>query len=202
MRHKCTLQDSQQVVFVERICGIQHLIGLLFRQFQTHGCQLVHHSLTLTNLLHQLDGQGVHQMPLRNATVFSSHGQRQYVLVIVQGNTGQKCIDFLDHLAIALMTGSLIGAEEFGQHIDLIVRHALDGHVADANLVRIVGATALQTSAIHGNTSFHANGNRHLNQLCSFQELLSTGNGIMVNDTGGAQTLHTGGIYRRCGGIR
>ena len=139
-------------------------------------------------------------MALGNAAVFGCLGKGKHIPVIVQGNS-HKFVDSCNHLPVAFMTGSLIGLKELGKGVDLIVGYGLDRHIADAHLVRVVGATALKPRAVHGYPGFHTNGYRHIHQFCRLQELLRAGNGVMVDDTGGTQALHPGSVDRCGGGV-
>ena len=82
------------------------------------------------------------------------------------------------------------------------MRHTLNGHIADTHLIGVVGTATLQPGAFHRYASLHADGNGHIDDFCRLQELLCAGDGIVVDNTGGTQTLHAGGIDRSGGGIR
>ena len=99
------------------------------------------------------------------------------------------------------MTGFLIRLKERCQHIDLIVRNALNSHIADTHLIRVIGTATIQSGSCHRYAGFHTDRYRHIHDFCCLQKLDSTGNRIMVNNAGCAQSLHTGGIHSRCGRI-
>ena len=140
-------------------------------------------------------------MALRHTAVLRRHRQRKHVAVIIQVHANQR-IDRSDHLPVSLVAGFPVGLKKFRQSVNLIVGNALNGHVAHAHLIRVIGSASFQTGAFHGHTALHADGCRHLYNFRSFQKFLRAGDGIMVNNSSGTQSLHAGCIHCRRGGIR
>ena len=140
-------------------------------------------------------------MPLGHAAVFFCFTQREHVAVIVQRDAVQQRVDFFDHRTVSAASGCTIGREPGVQLVDLIVRDGLDGHVADADLIGVVGALALHGCAVHRHAALHADGHRHADQLCRREEFPRAGNRVVVNDASCAQAFHPRGIDRGGGGV-
>ena len=139
-------------------------------------------------------------MPLGDAAALVVHGQGQHVPVVVQ-ILPQQGVDLLDHLPVADVPGRPVGGEEGVQPVDLVMGHRLDGHIADAHLIGVVGAAALEPGPGHGGAALHADGHRDVHQLGGLQELPGAGDGVVVDDPGGAEPLHAGGVDRGGGGV-
>ena len=129
-------------------------------------------------------------MALGDTAFFRCHRKRKHILFVVKGDLRQKGVDLCHHLPISFVTGLTEGTEELRQGADLVVGYALDGHIADAHLVRVIGAAVCQGRVCHRHPAFHTDGDRHFHQLCSLQKFLCAGNGIVVDDTGGAKAFH------------
>ena len=139
-------------------------------------------------------------MPLRDAAALVVHGEGQHVPVIVQV-LPQQSVDLVDHLPVASVPGRPIGGEPLVEGLDLVVGDGLDGHIADAHLIGVVGAAPLEAGAVHAGAAFHAHGDGNLHQPGGLEKFPRTGNGIVVDDAGGAEALHPGRVDRRRGRI-
>ena len=60
-RHERGFQNAQQIVLVERIRGIEHLVLLLFTEAQADGCEIVYHRLALSGFYNHFLCQRVQQ---------------------------------------------------------------------------------------------------------------------------------------------
>ena len=140
-------------------------------------------------------------MPLGHAAVFLRLTQREHVAVVVQRNAGQQRVDLFDHCAVPAASGRAVGREPGVEHFNFVVRNGLDGHIADADLIGVVGALALHGCAVHGHAAFHADSHRHADQLCRSKEFPRAGNRVVINDARRAQALHPRGIDRGGGGV-
>ena len=141
-------------------------------------------------------------MPLSHAAAFTGLGQRQHVAVVVEFDPGQQRVDVFHHLAVPAVTGLAVGCKERCQLVDFIMRHSLNGHVAHAHLIGVVGSPALERSAVHRRAALHADRGGHADDLGGFEEFLRARNGVVVDDAGRAQAFHPCGENCRRGGIR
>ena len=140
-------------------------------------------------------------MALGYAAVLLRLRQREHVAVIVQRDAVQQRVDFFNHRAVPAASGRAVGREPCVERFNFVVRDGLDGHVADADLIGVVGALALHGCAVHGHAAFHADSHRHADQLCRGKEFPRAGDGIVINDARRAQALHPRGIDRGGGGV-
>ena len=140
-------------------------------------------------------------MALGHASVFFCFTQREHVAVVVQRDAVQQRVDFFDHRAVPAASGRAVGREPGVEHFNFVVRDGLDGHVADADLIGVVGALALHGCAVHRHAALHADGHGHTGQLCRREEFPRAGNRVVVNDARRAQALHPRGIDRGGGGV-
>ena len=141
-------------------------------------------------------------MPLGHAAVFLRFTQREHVAVVVQRDAGQQRVDLFDHCAVPAASGRAVGREPGVEHFNFVVRNGLDGHIADAHLIGVVGAPALQRCAVHRHAALHPDGHGHADQLRRREEFPRAGDGIVVDDARRAQPLHPRGIDRGGGRIR
>ena len=192
--HKSALQNAQQVIFIEGIALVQHLGFLLGRKGQTHFLQFCNHCLSPAHLIGKLLGKGIHQVALGDAALFRCHRKGKHILVIIQGDLRQNLVDPCYHLTVSFITSLTERTEELCQRADLVVGYTLDGHIANANLIRVIGAAVFQSSTGHRHPAFHTDGDRHFCQFCSLQKFLCTGNRVVVDNTGSAKAFHPGCI--------
>ena len=142
-------------------------------------------------------------MPLRDRAALRRVGEREHILFKIERNAifGHQPVYRRDHLRIAHVALCAVRREELVHPTGLRVRHAVQRHVHNPILIRVVDAPAGKGRIGKAHAALDADGRAHADGLRRREEFLRARDGIMVHQSAGGQARHAREIHRRRGRI-
>ena len=130
-------------------------------------------------------------------------GDRQHIPVKIHldAQVAIEPVDIVHHLSVAAVAGLAIGFDGLLEGPVALRRDAVDRHVGDAGLIRVVQLAGFQARALEGDPQFHAAGHPYARQLACPAKLQPPSDGIVIHDAGGLQARLPGKPHGGGGGI-